>query len=139
MRQYLLDTALLSAFLFGRTSAGNLINPWLARGEVVSSILVYGEVIEYLRGFPDFLRWRADLRRLLQGVYPLTLTYGVMERYSEIRRTMRRQGPGLIGDVDTLIAATALEHDLTVVTADRDFQRVPNLKVLLVPRQQLST
>ena len=41
-------------------------------------------------------------------------------------------GPGLIGDVDTLIAATALECNLTVVTLDRDFTRVPGLRVQLL-------
>jgi predicted nucleic acid-binding protein len=138
VRQYLLDTALLTAVLFSRTAAVSLVTPWIASREVVTSILVYGEVTEYLRSFHDFPRRRTELRTLLRGIYPLALTYGIMERYSEIRRTLRRQGPGLIGDVDTLIAATALEYDLTVVTTDRDLQRVSNLKVQLVPRQQLS-
>ena len=51
-------------------------------------------------------------------------------------------GPGLIGDIDTLIAATALERHLTVVTIDTDFQRVPSLRVILLSRatmQVLST
>lgn len=43
-------------------------------------------------------------------------------------------GPGLIGDVDTLIAATALERNLTVVTLDQDFTRVPGLRVQLLER-----
>ncbi len=43
-------------------------------------------------------------------------------------------GPGLIGDIDTLVAATALERNLIVVTMDADFQRVPGLTVELVPR-----
>lgn len=50
-----------------------------------------------------------------------------------------RRGVGLIRDIDTLIAATALEHDLTVVTLDGDFQRVPVLKVMLLPRSALTT
>jgi predicted nucleic acid-binding protein len=37
--------------------------------------------------------------------------------------------------VDTLIAATALERGLTVVTMDTDFRRVPDLQVHLVPRR----
>lgn len=41
-------------------------------------------------------------------------------------------GAGLIGDIDTLIAATALERNLTVVTTDRDFERVPGLQVKLI-------
>lgn len=58
-----------------------------------------------------------------------------MERYADLRLAMRRpHGPGLIGDVDTLIAATALERQVRVVTTDRDFLRVPGLGVLLLDR-----
>jgi predicted nucleic acid-binding protein len=34
--------------------------------------------------------------------------------------------------MDTLIAATALEHHLTVVTTDAHFSRVPELNVMMV-------
>lgn len=44
-------------------------------------------------------------------------------------------GAGLIGDIDTLIAATALEHGLTLVTTDRDFERIPDLRLSLLPRR----
>ena len=58
-----------------------------------------------------------------------------MERYAELRRQMRPpHGPGLIGDIDTLIGATARERNLTVVTMDADSQRVPELQVMLLPR-----
>ena len=43
-------------------------------------------------------------------------------------------GPGLIGDIDTLIAATAREHRLTVVTIDGDYTRVPSLSVMHLDR-----
>ena len=93
--------------------------------------MVYGEVIEYLKGLPNYPRRQADLRRLLRAVYPYFLTYSVMEHYADIRRALRPpHGPGLIDDIDTLIAATALTHDLTVVTTDSDFARVPHLKVM---------
>ena len=66
---------------------------------------------------------------------PYFLTYAIVERYADIRRAMRApHGPGLIGDVDTLIAATALERNLTVVTLDQDFTRVPGLHVQLLER-----
>lgn len=134
MRRYLLDTTPLAALLFSRPTAVSLITPWIHQSEVATSIVVYGEVIEYLKGFPDFARRQAQLRTLLQGIYPYLLTYRILERYAEIRRQLRPpHGTGLIGDIDTLIAATALQRDLTVVTADSDFQRVPNLKVRLLP------
>ena len=137
MRRYLLDTSLLAAYLFGRLHAVELITPWITRREAATSILVYGEVLEHLKSKPDFPRHRTSLRRLLREVFPDFLTYSIMERYADIRRLMRRQGPGLIGDVDTLIAATALERDLTVVTTDSDFERVPDLRTILVPRKSL--
>lgn len=43
----------------------------------------------------------------------------------------------LIGNMDTLIAVTALARDLTLVTSDRHFQRVPGLTVKLIDWQAL--
>lgn len=106
--------------------------------EVATSILAYGEVVEYIKRQPNFPGHQAALRTLLREVYPYFLTYPIVERYAEIRRQLRQPyGPGLIGDVDTLIAATALERNLTVVTIDADFQRVPGLKVHLLAKSAL--
>ncbi len=73
---------------------------------------------------------------MLQGVTPWILTYDILERYADIRRTLRPAG-NLIGDMDTLIAATALERNLTLVTCDGHFQRVPGLSVMRIAPQQL--
>jgi tRNA(fMet)-specific endonuclease VapC len=65
---------------------------------------------------------------------PLPVTMAVMRRYAEIRSYLRRRN-ALIGDMDTLIAATALEHDLLIVSTNvHHFGRVPGLKLLHVPR-----
>lgn len=56
MRQYLLDTAPLSAYLLGRPQAVSVIDPWIDDQAAATSILVYGEIIEYLKGLPDFPR-----------------------------------------------------------------------------------
>jgi predicted nucleic acid-binding protein len=60
-----------------------------------------------------------------------------MRRYGELRRSLRSTN-SLIGDIDTLIAATAIERRLTVVTTDEDFRRVPDLPLVVVPRSQLT-
>lgn len=102
--------------------------------EATTSVLVYAEVIEYLKSFADFGHRRQHLRTMLREVKPYALTYPILERYADLRRHLRPpHGPGLIGDIDTLIAATALEHDLTLVTTDTDFRRVPQLNVMLLP------
>jgi predicted nucleic acid-binding protein len=133
MHLYLLDTGPLAAYLLGRSRAVATIDPWLNRHEVATSILVYAEVIEYLKSLPDFPTRRAQVRRQFQEIRPYFLTYAILERYADIRRALRPpHGPGLIGDVDTLIAATALERNLTLVSADRDFTRVAGLKLLQI-------
>jgi predicted nucleic acid-binding protein len=140
MRRYLLDTSLVSAYLHNRQGAISLISPWIRAQEAATSILVYGEVVEYLQGRPQFQQRQKQLRELLSQIAPYFLTYGILGRYAAIRRQLRPpRGPGLIGDVDTLIAATALERGLTVVTTDGDFQRVPGLQVTLIARTSLRT
>jgi tRNA(fMet)-specific endonuclease VapC len=136
MTGYLLDSSPITAYLLGRQGAVQLIAPWIARREAVTSVLVYGEVVEYLRSMANFAQRVGQLQQLLVHVTPHGLTYPIMERYADIRRTLRPIGQ-LIGDVNTLIAATALEHDLTVVTVDSDFQRVPALQAMLVSPAQL--
>ncbi|SRR6266487_3742477 len=131
MKRYLLDTSLLAAYLHNRAKAIQLMTPWIKNDEVVTSILVYGEVIEYLKGLPNYLDKYTKLHKVLGEIQPRPLTYTILERYADIRRTLRPQHKD-IGDIDTLIAATALEENLTLVTIDRDFNRVPDLKLELV-------
>lgn len=138
MRRYLLDSTLVAAFLNNRKAASSLIRPWLEGHEAATSILVYGEVTEYIKGLPKFAERHAQLQRLLREIYPYFLTYQILERYADIRRELRPpKGPGIIGDIDTLIAATALDRGLTVVTADADFERVPGLAVYMIDRNSL--
>jgi len=135
MRRYLLDSTPLAGYLSGRQHFVERIAPLLSRREVATSVLVYAEIVEYLKGLPYFPRRRTQLRTLLQAVYPYFLTYPILDRYADIRRALRPPfGPGLIGDIDTLIAATALERNLTVITTDTDFTRVPDLQTLILPR-----
>ncbi len=133
MKRYLVDSTPLAAYLQGRRGVVELLTPWVAARELATSVLVYGEIIEYLKGWPDFERRRQQLFSLLTEVQPFFLTYAIMDRYAEIRRQLRTpHGPGLIGDIDTLIAATAVEYDLVLVTADHDFERVSGLTTVVV-------
>ncbi len=131
MKKYLLDTSVVAGYLLARTRAMQLVRPLLAQEEVATSILVYGEVAEYVKKFASFNAYKASFEALLEQIYPYPLTYAILERYADIRRTLRPLHQD-IGDIDTLIAATAIEHNLTIVTIDRDFERVPHLKTKLV-------
>lgn len=138
MRQYLLDSNVLTAYLQGRPNAIKLVQTWIYDDEAATSIIVYGEIIEYLKSLTDYTRRQAELRLLLRKVYPYALTYAHLEHYANLRRAMRPpHGPGIIGDIDTLIAATALHYNLTLVTTDGDVTRVPSLRLRHLPLSSL--
>src|SRR6266699_2136283 len=131
MKTYLLDTSVVAGYLLAREKAMQLVRPMIAKDQAATSILVYGEVAEYVKKFAAFTTYKARLEALLGQVSPFPLTYAILERYADIRRTLRPLHKD-IGDIDTLIAATAIEHNLTIVTIDHDFERVPHLKTKLV-------
>lgn len=136
MTPYLLDTTPLAALLNNRPAAVALLGAWLAAGELAISVLVYGEVVESFLGRADFQRRHTALHALMALMEPYAPDFGTMQRYAGLRRQLRPpHGPGLIGDIDTIIAATALEHDLTLVTTDGDFTRVPSLRLMLLDRR----
>lgn len=67
----------------------------------------------------------SDLRRLLAPHLDLTISREIAELAGVLRRSVRIAVP------DALIAATALVHDLTLVTRNvRHFERVPRLRLL---------
>lgn len=129
MRRYLLDSTLLAAYLSGRPIALKLITPWIINHQATTSI----------KGLKHFSLLHSQLKTLLREIYPFFLTYSILDHYTDIRRSLRPpHGKGLIGDIDTLIAATAIERSLTLATTDADFDRnIPNLKLKLIPRDSL--
>lgn len=138
MTRYPIDTTPLSALVASRPTAVSLITPWMAAREAVTRVLIFGEVLEGLKGRPNFRQRHAQLLTLIQRLSLGFVDVPIMQRYADIRRELRPPtGPGLIGDIDTLIAATALEYGLIVVTCDTDCMRVLGLAVHLIPRASL--
>lgn len=71
----------------------------------------------------------AAYREFLSDYASLPLTDAIVERFARLRAELRRQGR-LIPDMDLLIAATALEEDLTLVARNfRHFERITGLKL----------
>src|SRR5690349_1626058 len=101
--RYLLDANILAGVFLGRKGAVALADPWITNQEATTSVIVYGEVVEYAMGFADYKRRLAHLQALLDDIFAYPVTYAIMERYAALCRAMRVSG--LIGDIDTLIAA----------------------------------
>jgi hypothetical protein len=75
MRQFLLNTNILGAYLLGRPGAVKLAQEWIHNEEAATSIIVYGEITEYIKGFPNYTHHQSALRTLLRKVHPFTNGY----------------------------------------------------------------
>ena len=72
---------------------------------------------------------RRDLDLILDGLHLLPVDEAVARRFGDVSAAFRNVGTPL-PTPDLLIAATALHHNLTMVTANRrDFVPVPGLTV----------
>lgn len=128
MTAYLIDTDWIIDCLYGRTDAVETLLELSADGLAVG-LMTYGELYQgafYARTPELALR---GLRTFLRGKRLLPLNRAIVERFGTLRGDPQRRGLP-IGDVDLLIAATALHHDLTLVTRNRrHFTRIAELRL----------
>jgi predicted nucleic acid-binding protein len=64
------------------------------------------------------------VKAFVQDATVLALTSGVVAQCVSIRRSQKNKTP------DAIIAATAIVHNLTLVTSDSDFDNIQGLKVI---------
>lgn len=128
MTGHLVDTDWIIDCLRGRgDTAQTLVD--LAPAGLAVSVITYGELFQgtyYARDARTSLR---GLRSFLRGKRLIPLNRAIAERYGIIRGDLSSRGL-TVGDADLLIAATALHHDLTLVTRNsRHFSRIPGLRI----------
>jgi predicted nucleic acid-binding protein len=125
---YLVDTHWVASFLRGRREAEALFRS-ITFEEAAISLISYGEIFEGIYYGTDPAGDEALFRQFLRGITVLPLNRPIMQRFARIRGDLRRRGE-LIGDPDILIAATALHHNLTLVTRNvRHFERIAGLSL----------
>jgi tRNA(fMet)-specific endonuclease VapC len=126
--RYLVDTDWIISGLGAVPGVVELLSD-LAGDGLAISVITLGEVFDGAYGHPDPPTEFDRYRRFFAGYALLPVTEDIAARFAEVRAFLRRQGQP-IGDLDVLIAATALDHDLTLVTRNlRHFERIPNLKL----------
>ena len=131
---YLLDTNAISEA--SRPKPNARVMRWLNQlriDEQYLSVLTFGEIrngIERLKDGPRREALRLWLDRDLQarfGARLLPVTAPVADRWGRLRAEVGRSVPA----IDSLLAATALHHDLRLVTRnEQDFARYPGLIVV---------
>jgi predicted nucleic acid-binding protein len=125
---YLVDTDWIINALAGKRDTATILRQLSPSGVAVSLVTI-GELYE--DAFSS-VNPEANLdvyRGFLAPFRKVTLTESIVTRFAEIRSLLRRRGE-IIADFDLLIAATALDLDLTLLSSNlRHFRRVPDLRV----------
>ncbi|MBL8950099.1 MAG: type II toxin-antitoxin system VapC family toxin [Myxococcaceae bacterium] len=125
---FLLDTDVCSAIVGGD---GALADRLMSRptSQVATCSVVRAELDSGAWGTADPFGMLAKFDRLLAPFVSLPFDDSSAATYGRVSADLRRAGRE-IGVADTMIAAIALEHDLTVVTRNvRHFSRIKGLKV----------
>lgn len=97
-------------------------------GDLAVSVIVWAELFHGARkyGLPEHRH--LTIHRLLDPFRCLDVTRAVADRYGEIRHDLEVKGQ-VIGPFDLILAATALVHNLTLVTHNTgEFSRVEGLQ-----------
>jgi len=126
--RFLLDTNIVSDLL--RRPQGRVAEYIARAGErgVCTSIVVAAE-LRYGAARLGSARLTRQLEAILGALEILPLEEPVDRHYAKVRRQLEKRGMP-IGPNDLLIAAHALAEDCMLVTAnEREFARVPGLKV----------
>jgi len=94
----------------------------LRKGRFEEGAISIITLLEVLRGVSPEKRGR--VKRLLEKAFNiLNIDNDVVLKYCELYTALKKQGQ-LIPDADLLIAATAIANNLTLVTKDKDFERL---------------
>ena len=129
---HLLDTDVIIYHLNDVGAATQLLRQLVRSRRPAISAITYMEVLEGIPLSPDPERAESRFNALAFRVPLLSVDRPVAERCAWIRQELRGQGRSLRPRVfDLLIAATALEHDLMLVTNNpHDYRDIPGLSVM---------
>jgi tRNA(fMet)-specific endonuclease VapC len=127
---YLIDSDWMIDVLAGVPDAVTVVEQ-LARNRIAISIITYMEVYQGTLRAADPVAAQHNLHALLEDVPVLSLSLAVAERCARLREALKRSGKRVRGRaLDLLVAATALEHDLTLVTRNtEDYSDIPELRM----------
>jgi tRNA(fMet)-specific endonuclease VapC len=129
MAPALVDTDTLSALMKQRPAALANAHAYLAiHNHLTLSVITRCEILRGLKAISATAKEAAFAQFCAANVI-LPVTDAIILRAAEIYADLYQQGL-LIGDADILIAATALEHGLALVTNNTNhFNRIANLQL----------
>ena len=129
---YLLDTDWAIEYLHANSRFVDRIADLLPDGIGVS-VITLAELYEGVVGASDRQSSERELSQLINRLDLLGVDDEVARIFGAERSRLRAEGR-IIGDFDLLIGATALRHDLTLLTNNRGhFERISRLSIESIP------
>ena len=127
---YLIDSDWLIDHLAGIPPAIELLDG-LAQEGLAISVITYMEVYQGVERSPNPEVARAKLTAFLDTVPVIAFESAIADRCARLRETLRQQGKRVNSRaLDLIIASTAIEHELTLVTRNiEDYEDIPDLKL----------
>jgi predicted nucleic acid-binding protein len=125
---YLIDSDVLNNFLKGDPDTVRTVGNFLPAG-VAISIVTYMEAYQGVLQDPDPIASQQRYADTLKGIPILPFSEVTARRCAHLRHQLSLEGKRVRPRaLDLMIAATALEHNLTLVTRNRvDYQDIPGL------------
>jgi tRNA(fMet)-specific endonuclease VapC len=127
---YLIDSDWVIDHLSEVEEAVELLSHLVADG-IAISIITYMEVYQGILRSPNKEQARAQFEAFLDAVPILPFSLALARRCAQLRQTLKAQGKRVNSRaLDLVIAATALEHDLILVTRNtHDYADIADLKL----------
>jgi tRNA(fMet)-specific endonuclease VapC len=127
MKTPLLDTDTISFYLKGnKTVAEKTIESYRQHQCIYLSVVTYYEIMNGLL-FKDAHKQLAIFNNLIESCQVMPINTDIANIAAEIYADLRRRNQ-VIGHTDVLIGATAIHHDMVIITNNQaDFSRIPNL------------
>ena len=125
---YLIDTDIIIYSIKGNQNVNEKFNAY--RNEPKSiSVITYGELVFGAKKSSKIEKNLALVRRISELFPIIEITPAIMETYGEYKALLSKSGI-IIDDMDLLIAATAITHNLILVTNNmRHFGRIKELEI----------
>ena len=124
---YLVDTDYVADYLKGYQKASDVLTHLVSHG-IAISIITFAEVYEGIYFGENRSQHEAGFRTFLATIPVLSISRSVARQFALVRGDLQRRLTH--PDPDLYIAATAIQHHLTLVTRNRkDYDRIANLKL----------